>query len=89
MYEIHYVWQWPVRICHWINVIAMVMLSITGIYIGNPFMTAPDSSMYIMFQARALSASDPSAQETPSAASRQDASVLDVSGFEPLLSPVS
>ena len=48
MLEIRYVWQWPVRICHWINVLSMIMLSITGFYIGSPFMTAPDSSMYIM-----------------------------------------
>ena len=48
MLEIHYVWQWPVRICHWINVVSMIMLSITGFYIGSPFMTASDSSMYIM-----------------------------------------
>jgi Ni/Fe-hydrogenase 1 B-type cytochrome subunit len=48
MLEIHYVWQWPVRICHWINVISMIILSITGLYIGSPFITAPDSSMYVM-----------------------------------------
>ena len=48
MLEIRYVWQWPVRICHWVNVLCMIMLSITGFYIGSPFMTAPDSSQYIM-----------------------------------------
>ena len=48
MLEIHYVWQWPVRICHWINVLSMIMLSITGFYIGSPFISAPDSSMYVM-----------------------------------------
>ncbi|MBE0575385.1 MAG: Ni/Fe-hydrogenase, b-type cytochrome subunit [Desulfuromonadales bacterium] len=48
MLRIYYVWEWPVRITHWINVFSMFMLSITGFYIGSPFMTAPDSSMYIM-----------------------------------------
>lgn len=48
MLQIYYVWEWPVRICHWVNVISMVMLSITGFFIGSPFMTAPDTSMYIM-----------------------------------------
>ncbi|MEJ2470511.1 MAG: Ni/Fe-hydrogenase, b-type cytochrome subunit [Desulfuromonadales bacterium] len=48
MLEIHYVWQWPVRITHWINVLSMIMLSITGFFIGSPFMTAPDTSMYVM-----------------------------------------
>ena len=23
-----YIWEWPVRITHWINVISMIMLSI-------------------------------------------------------------
>ena len=48
MLEIRYVWQWPVRICHWINVISMIMLSFTGFYIGSPFISAPDSSMFVM-----------------------------------------
>ncbi|PLX90254.1 MAG: Ni/Fe-hydrogenase, b-type cytochrome subunit [Desulfuromonas sp.] len=48
MLKIYYVWQWPVRITHWINVLSMIMLSVTGFYIGSPFMTAPDSSMFIM-----------------------------------------
>lgn len=48
MLEIRYVWEWPVRICHWVNVLSMIMLSITGFYIGSPFITAPDSSMYVM-----------------------------------------
>lgn len=32
-----YVWEAPVRIQHWIHVISMVVLAITGIYIGSPF----------------------------------------------------
>jgi Ni/Fe-hydrogenase 1 B-type cytochrome subunit len=48
MLEIRYVWEWPVRITHWVNVLCMIMLSLTGIYIGRPFMTASDPSQYIM-----------------------------------------
>jgi Ni/Fe-hydrogenase 1 B-type cytochrome subunit len=48
MLEIRYVWEWPVRITHWVNVLCMIMLSITGIYIGSPFMTASEPSQYIM-----------------------------------------
>ena len=48
MLEIRYVWQWPVRITHWVNVVSIVMLSITGFYIGRPFMTAHDPAQYIM-----------------------------------------
>ena len=32
-----YVWQIPVRIYHWINVLCIIVLAITGYIIGNPF----------------------------------------------------
>ena len=54
MLEIHYVWERPVRITHWINVLSIVMLSITGFFIGSPYMTAPETSMYIMGWMRML-----------------------------------
>ncbi len=43
-----YVWEFPVRLTHWINLLSIVMLSITGYYIGNPFMHAHSSEQYIM-----------------------------------------
>jgi Ni/Fe-hydrogenase 1 B-type cytochrome subunit len=48
MLEIRYVWQWPVRITHWVNVLGIVVLSVTGFYIGHPFYTATDTAQYIM-----------------------------------------
>jgi Ni/Fe-hydrogenase 1 B-type cytochrome subunit len=33
-----YVWEVPVRLSHWLIVLSIVVLSITGIYIGNPFL---------------------------------------------------
>ncbi|WP_028552965.1 Ni/Fe-hydrogenase, b-type cytochrome subunit [Paenibacillus sp. UNC451MF] len=33
-----YVWELPVRIFHWINAAAILLMIITGIYIGNPFL---------------------------------------------------
>ena len=39
--EIRYVWEWPVRLTHWFNVIAIIVLSVTGFYIGNPFVAVP------------------------------------------------
>jgi Ni/Fe-hydrogenase 1 B-type cytochrome subunit len=47
MLEIRYVMEWPVRITHWVNVIAIVALSLTGVYIGNPFMAGGDGA-YLM-----------------------------------------
>jgi len=34
-----YVWQIPVRLTHWLIAGAIVVLSVTGLYIGHPFMT--------------------------------------------------
>lgn len=35
-----YVWQLPVKVFHWLNVIAILALCITGYIIGNPFAIA-------------------------------------------------
>jgi Ni/Fe-hydrogenase 1 B-type cytochrome subunit len=34
-----YVWEGPVRVTHWLIVLSIVVLSVTGFYIGYPFMT--------------------------------------------------
>ncbi len=36
-----YVWEWPVRITHWLNAISIWVLSVTGLYLGFPFLLAP------------------------------------------------
>lgn len=41
-----YVWELPVRLTHWINVISIVLLSFTGFYIGRPFIHAIHTSQY-------------------------------------------
>lgn len=43
-----YVWEAPVRIFHWLNAFAIVVLMITGIYIGKPFVSAsiPEDAYY-------------------------------------------
>ncbi len=43
-----YAWEFPVRLTHWLNVVSIVTLSITGFYIGAPFMHAFRESQYIM-----------------------------------------
>ncbi|MFV9510544.1 Ni/Fe-hydrogenase, b-type cytochrome subunit [Tepidibacillus sp. LV47] len=35
-----YVWELPVRIFHWINALAIIILMITGVYIAHPFVAA-------------------------------------------------
>lgn len=36
-----YVWEVPVRVTHWLIVFSIAALSVTGFYIGNPFITVP------------------------------------------------
>lgn len=37
-----YVWEAPIRIYHWVNVILIVVLLVTGFYIGKPILTTTD-----------------------------------------------
>ncbi|MFW6088603.1 MAG: Ni/Fe-hydrogenase, b-type cytochrome subunit [Gemmatimonadota bacterium] len=40
-----YIWQWPIRAMHWAAALAIVVLAITGFYIGKPyFMTGGEAS---------------------------------------------
>ncbi len=45
-----YVWERPVRITHWLIATAIVVLAVTGFYIGRPFITAPNpaTQSYVM-----------------------------------------
>lgn len=47
-----YVWEAPVRLVHWTNVLSIITLSVTGIYIGSPFVHAIYTSQYIMGSVR-------------------------------------
>lgn len=37
-----YVWEWPVRVTHWLIAGSIVVLAATGFYIGRPFVAVPD-----------------------------------------------
>lgn len=45
-----YVYQAPVRLWHWVTVLAMTVLMATGYFIGKPFLMLPgnDPGMYLM-----------------------------------------
>ncbi|HDZ61685.1 MAG TPA: Ni/Fe-hydrogenase, b-type cytochrome subunit [Nitrospirae bacterium] len=43
-----YVWEFPVRLTHWINVLCILALSFTGFYIGRPFIHATSPDQFIM-----------------------------------------
>lgn len=45
---LRYVWELPVRITHWVNVLAIITLCITGLFIGAPRTLALEPSQYIM-----------------------------------------
>ena len=41
-----YVWEWPVRLSHWLIVISIFFLSWTGIYIGHPFLISAGEARF-------------------------------------------
>lgn len=45
-----YVWQIPVRVTHWLIAGSIVVLSVTGLYIGRPFLTVtgPAGQSFVM-----------------------------------------
>ncbi len=45
-----YVWEVPVRAAHWLIALSMVVLSVTGIYIGRPFLVVagPAGQHFVM-----------------------------------------
>src|ERR1039457_3948829 len=47
LYE-KYVWECPVRATHWVNVIAIIVLAVTGIFIGTAKTMALDTSQFFM-----------------------------------------
>jgi Ni/Fe-hydrogenase 1 B-type cytochrome subunit len=46
--KIIYVWEMPVRVAHWVNVLAMTTLCVTGIFIGHPLSIGESASAYTM-----------------------------------------
>src|SRR5579883_2269256 len=47
-----YVWQWPVRIAHWMMVLSLTVLTVTGFYMHHPFLVATGSKAWVMGTAR-------------------------------------
>jgi Ni/Fe-hydrogenase 1 B-type cytochrome subunit len=43
-----YVWELPVRLNHWTNVFCIVVLSVTGLFIGNPVSVGQSASGFTM-----------------------------------------
>lgn len=43
--KIVYVWQLPVRLTHWVNAIAILALSATGLYIASPYLVSAGFTM--------------------------------------------
>jgi len=51
-----YVWEIPVRLAHWIIFFSILILSVTGYYIGRPFIDVPNPATdhFVMGTARAI-----------------------------------
>lgn len=42
-----YVWEWPVRITHWVIVLSIVVLTVTGAYLYFPFLHSKPSHQFV------------------------------------------
>jgi Ni/Fe-hydrogenase 1 B-type cytochrome subunit len=51
-----YVWEWPVRITHWLIAGSIILCSATGLYLGNPFLivTGPAGGHFVMGWAKVI-----------------------------------
>ncbi|MCL5024760.1 MAG: Ni/Fe-hydrogenase, b-type cytochrome subunit [Nitrospirae bacterium] len=47
-----YVWEFPVRLTHWLNFLSILVLAVTGLYVGSPFLFAIHEDQFIMAQMR-------------------------------------
>ena len=48
-YKWVYLWGWPIRAMHWAAVAAIVVLAVTGLYIGRPyFMTSGEAANHFL-----------------------------------------
>ncbi len=44
-----YLWEWPIRAMHWLAAICILVLAVTGLYIGKPyFVTGGDTSSHFL-----------------------------------------
>jgi Ni/Fe-hydrogenase 1 B-type cytochrome subunit len=43
-----YVWEWPVRIAHWVIFLAISMLTLTGYYLYDPFIVSRGNRLFLM-----------------------------------------
>jgi Ni/Fe-hydrogenase 1 B-type cytochrome subunit len=43
-----YVWEWPVRITHWVIFLAIVVLTVTGYYLYDPFIISRGNRAFLM-----------------------------------------
>jgi Ni/Fe-hydrogenase 1 B-type cytochrome subunit len=44
----HYVWEFPLRLSHWVNFLAITILAFTGIYMGNPSIYVSPGERFFM-----------------------------------------
>jgi Ni/Fe-hydrogenase 1 B-type cytochrome subunit len=49
-----YVWELPVRLTHWVMVITLIVLSITGTYMHHPFLTSASPLAWTMGLMRSI-----------------------------------
>ena len=48
IFKRYYVWQLPVRICHWSSALSVFLLAVTGFLIGNPVIAGSSTESFLM-----------------------------------------
>jgi len=48
IFKRYYVWELPVRVCHWVTALCILLLTITGFLIGYPVLVVKSTSAYLM-----------------------------------------
>ncbi len=47
-----YVWEFPERLTHWLNFLCIIVLSVTGIFVGSPYTFAISENQFVMAKMR-------------------------------------
>ena len=48
-YQWVYLWEWPIRAMHWLAALSILVLAVTGLYIGRPyFVVAGDTASHFL-----------------------------------------
>jgi Ni/Fe-hydrogenase 1 B-type cytochrome subunit len=48
IFKRYYVWELPVRVCHWVNALSILLLTVTGLLISHPVLVVKSTDTFLM-----------------------------------------